>query len=499
MIQQLVLGLILVGIAHGQSPIMSCADARTVLGSMSTCNTTWTRVRAALLDSSTISNADATTLCADSCAHTVLQMVYRCASEVGEMETTLSNQTLQTACSRDANGDTCGLNVYEFFTMNLVQHCRAFINQNSCTSTCNSSLSTAIRNMGCCVNIYYNLASVQAAATIGTTNRRSAAEWYSTCRNDGTSTCPNVYVPPPLAELIDVNVCNAAISSLSQDTMCTQVAQQIASNIPNGQSITAAAAEYGCNDTCRNLIMNQINACVRGDLAIVQNTARRLACTYNGANSCGTSVPLSLFPQFRAFCADFVSGANQCPSSCSTTVTMQRDNLGCCFTPLFDVVWLHALTFGGGSITTIRSASELYSACSVTDPGQCGVVMPTTSTTGSAVMSTAMPMPTRTPCENAQLALAANPTCASAQASSAVDFESGRPLAESDVVTVCGGTCRNLIRNTAVCIDEAAARRGSEAQFDVVCRTNGNASCINVNVNVPTVAAALMVHNATEN
>ena len=38
------------------------------------------------------------------------------------METTLSNQTLQTACSRDANGDTCGLNVYEFFTMNLVSY-----------------------------------------------------------------------------------------------------------------------------------------------------------------------------------------------------------------------------------------------------------------------------------------------------------------------------------------------------------------------------------------
>ena len=34
------------------------------------------------------------------------------------------------------------------------------------------------------------------------------------------------------------------------------------------------------------------------------------------------------------------------------------------------------------------------------------------------------------------------------------------------------------------------------ATFDVACSRNGNASCINVNVDVPTVAAALMVSNA---
>ena len=80
-------GLILVGIAYSQGlmrgPIMSCDDAKTVLGSMSACNTTWTNVRDALLDGMNVSDADATTLCEDMCAHTVLQMVYRCASEVG--------------------------------------------------------------------------------------------------------------------------------------------------------------------------------------------------------------------------------------------------------------------------------------------------------------------------------------------------------------------------------------------------------------------------------
>ena len=72
------------------------------------------------------------------------------------------------------------------------------------------------------------------------------------------------YVPPPLEELIDANICYAANSSLFQDSMCAQAAQQIANDIPTGQSITTAAAAYACNDTCRNLIMSQINSCVRG-------------------------------------------------------------------------------------------------------------------------------------------------------------------------------------------------------------------------------------------
>ena len=75
MIRRLILGLIVVGIAYGQSPIVTCGDARTALGSMSACNTTWTNVRAALLGGIAISNADTTALCADLCAHTVLQMV----------------------------------------------------------------------------------------------------------------------------------------------------------------------------------------------------------------------------------------------------------------------------------------------------------------------------------------------------------------------------------------------------------------------------------------
>ena len=58
--------------------------------------------------------------------------------------------------------------------------------------------------------------------------------------------------------------------------------------------------------------------------------------------------------------------------------------------------------------------------------------------------------PQATACENAQLALAANPTCASAQASSEVAFDSGSPIAESDVITVCTQTCRNLISDSVV-------------------------------------------------
>ena len=62
--------------------------------------------------------------------------------------------------------------------------------------------------------------------------------------------------------------------------------------------------------------------------------------------------------------------------------------------------------------------------------------------------------PTRAPCENAQLALQANPTCASAQASSEVAFDSGSPIAESDIITVCTQTCRNLISDSVVmCTD----------------------------------------------
>lgn len=37
------------------------------------------------------------------------------------------------------------------------------------------------------------------------------------------------------------------------------------------------------------------------DLATIQNTARRLACTYNGETSCGTMVPLSFYPQFVSY------------------------------------------------------------------------------------------------------------------------------------------------------------------------------------------------------
>jgi len=81
---RLVLGLIIVaGIVYGQSPIMSCDDARIALGNMGSCNTTWTNVRAALWNGMSISNGDANTLCADNCVNTVLQVVYRCASEVG--------------------------------------------------------------------------------------------------------------------------------------------------------------------------------------------------------------------------------------------------------------------------------------------------------------------------------------------------------------------------------------------------------------------------------
>ena len=58
------------------------------------------------------------------------------------------------------------------------------------------------------------------------------------------------------------------------------------------------------------------------------------------------------------------------------------------------------------------------------------------------------------PCENAQFSLAANPTCASAQASAEVAFDSGSPVAESDIITACTQTCRNLISDSVVmCTD----------------------------------------------
>jgi len=84
MIRIVLLGLIFIGIACGQRPIMSCDDARSALASIPMCNTTWTNVRAALVtDNMDISNADANTLCDDVCVSTVLQVIYRCADEVG--------------------------------------------------------------------------------------------------------------------------------------------------------------------------------------------------------------------------------------------------------------------------------------------------------------------------------------------------------------------------------------------------------------------------------
>ncbi|XP_065898444.1 uncharacterized protein [Dysidea avara] len=352
----------------------------------------------------------------------------------------------------------------------FVQDCPTFFNESSCTATCNDSLTSAIAMLGCCVNIYFNLASVQAGETIGATNTRSTAEWYTACNNEGTPTCPNVYIPPPLEELIDANICYAANSSLFQDSMCAQAAQQIANDIPTGQSITTAAAAYACNDTCRNLIMSQINSCVRGDDATIQNTARRLACTYDGANSCGTRVPPSFFTQFRTYCVDFVGGADQCPTNCSSAVNMQHESLGCCLTPLFDVVWLHAVTFSGIPITTIRSANDLYSACSIVDPGQC--------------VSTA--------CENAQRALEANSNCASAQARSAAAYDSNSSLAESDINIVCTPICLSIIGDSVkMCTDNIVAQRGFDANSDLACRRNGTISCININVDAEFRAAAV--------
>jgi len=73
------------------------------------------------------------------------------------------------------------------------------------------------------------------------------------------------YVPPPLEELIDVNLCNAATMNLSQNTMCNQAFQQISSNIVNGNSITAEAAALACrNDMCRDIITSYTSACLRG-------------------------------------------------------------------------------------------------------------------------------------------------------------------------------------------------------------------------------------------
>ena len=82
MIRRLLLLLILVGVTYGQfTPIMSCEGARAAL--VNTCGTTWTSVRSKIIGRMAITANEATTLCDDLCAHTVLQVLYRCASEDG--------------------------------------------------------------------------------------------------------------------------------------------------------------------------------------------------------------------------------------------------------------------------------------------------------------------------------------------------------------------------------------------------------------------------------
>jgi len=82
--------------------------------------------------------------------------------------------------------------------------------------------------------------------------------------------------------------------------------------------------------------------------------------------------------------------------------------------------------------------------------------MPTTATTGTS--TTMMPMPTRTPCESATIALANNRNCASAQARLQATISGGSVLADSDINTVCAQTCRTLITNSInQCTDDAVS------------------------------------------
>ncbi|XP_065899025.1 uncharacterized protein [Dysidea avara] len=439
-----------------------CENAQFSLAANPTCASAQASAEVAFDSGSPVAESDIITACTQTCRNLISDSVVMCTDNIAAQRGFMA--TFDVACSRNGNASCINVNVdvptVAAALMPTGGQCSDFISSGTCTELCRAQITPFVNDAGCCYHSYYSL----AMASQDSPTMRTSTQLLTACGIDNPGTCS--VIPSP---------CENAQFSLAANPTCASAQASAEVAFDSGSPVAESDIITACTQTCRNLISDSVVMCTDNIAAQRGFEATfDVACRTNGDASCinvNVDVPTvaaALMPT-GGQCSDFISSGT-CTELCRAQITRFVNDAGCCYHPYY------SLAIASQSSPTTRTSAQLLTACGIDDPGICSVIPST-----------------RIPCENAQLALQANPTCASAQASSEVAFDSGSPIAESDIITVCTQTCRNLISDSVVmCTDNIAAQRGFEATFKVACRTNGDASCINVDVDVPTVAAALM-------